>query len=177
MYTTKTVEEIKSEADKYSRYKLCYIKEIPGFSSYYKGSSDEWYESRNPDYVEGKQEEYAYFTPIGLDEQWGDDWDDYPYNHNADVPYDFSMVDGKRKEHEILVVPFFSGDYDVYEPKDWNYQNGMFSVKDINVGAVAWIYYAGPGEKTCKGSVVVKAGDSPVEFIGKIEKIVEGLYD
>lgn len=35
-------------------------------------------------YVEG---DWAYFTTQPLDKQWGDDWDDAPYEHNAGEPY------------------------------------------------------------------------------------------
>ena len=30
---------------------------------------------------------WAYFTTQPLDKQWGDDWDDAPYEHNAGEPY------------------------------------------------------------------------------------------
>lgn len=36
-------------------------------------------------YVEGA---WAYFTTQALDEQWGDDWDDAPYESNAGHPYE-----------------------------------------------------------------------------------------
>ena len=29
---------------------------------------------------------WAYFTTRRLSEQWGDDWDDAPYEHNAGTP-------------------------------------------------------------------------------------------
>ena len=35
-------------------------------------------------YVEGN---FAYFTTQPLAKQWGDDWDDAPYEHNAGEPY------------------------------------------------------------------------------------------
>lgn len=35
-------------------------------------------------YVDGNR---AYFTTQPLDQQWGDDWDDAPYEHNAGTPY------------------------------------------------------------------------------------------
>ena len=35
-------------------------------------------------YVDGA---FAYFTTRPLAEQWGDDWDDAPYEHNAETPY------------------------------------------------------------------------------------------
>ena len=36
-------------------------------------------------YVDGC---WAYFTTQRLDHQWGDDWNDAPYEHNAGPPYD-----------------------------------------------------------------------------------------
>ena len=30
----------------------------------------------------------AYFTTQALSKQWGDDWNDAPYEHNAETPYD-----------------------------------------------------------------------------------------
>jgi hypothetical protein len=32
-------------------------------------------------------ENFAWFTTRSLEEQWGDDWDDAPYEHNAGEPY------------------------------------------------------------------------------------------
>lgn len=34
-------------------------------------------------YVDGGK---AYFTTQKLEDQWGDDWDDAPYEHNAGIP-------------------------------------------------------------------------------------------
>jgi len=30
---------------------------------------------------------WAWFTSLPVEEQWGDDWDDAPYQHNAGRPY------------------------------------------------------------------------------------------
>lgn len=181
MYTTKTIEEIVKEAYKYSDYKLCYIDDIPQTFSGYDEVDKEWVDISNFEYEEGKQEYYAYFTPVSLADQWGDDWDDYPYNHNAEPPYDSSYKEkdehGNWKEYEIIRVPFYVPGSCVYFAKDWGYGNCPFSVKDINAGAVAWLYYTGPEDKSCRGSVVVKAGDNPFEFVEKIEKINEALND
>lgn len=38
-----------------------------------------------PCYVEGNR---AWFTTQSLDKQWGDDWNDAPYEHNAGRPYE-----------------------------------------------------------------------------------------
>lgn len=144
-----------------------------------RGSESQEYP--NPVYIEGKQEFYAYFTPIPLDEQWGDDWDDYPYEYNAEPPYDSLYEEkderGKWKEYEIIKVPFFFEIYKVYLPNDWVNENSPFSVRDINAGAVAWVYYPGKERKTNKGSICIYAGENPFEFVKKIEKINKTLDD
>ena len=56
-------------------------------------------------YVEGC---FAYFTTLtDIKDQWGDDWDDAPYEHNAGEPYDWRakttyvwLVDGKELTSE-----------------------------------------------------------------------------
>ncbi len=142
----------------------------------------------NEDFVRGKQEFYAYFTPMFLDEQWGDDWDDAPYEHNAGVPYDDIILESKplekfgnlsvvtkKKEYEIIRVPFYipSGGWDVMLPKDWGGLNSPFCVRDINAGAVAWIFARGPEGKSSGGAISILAGCSPEEFAEKIGKINE----
>lgn len=184
MYTTKTFEELKDYLKKvyepgvfpYSDYKLCYVDDIPNSYDTYDDVQKEWIEVPNPEYIEGKQEYYAYFTPIDLDEQWGDDWDDYPYEYNAETPYDSKYEEkdekGNWKEYEIIKVPFHVDSWKVYFPKEWGCQgNSPFCVRDINAGAVAWVYYAGKDGKSGRGSVAIHAGANPFEFIEKIEKI------
>ena len=129
----------------------------------------------NPLYIPGKQEFFAYFTPIGLDEQWGDDWDDAPYEYNAGEPYDSLYEDkdenGKWVEYEIIEIPFFVDSWKAVQPKEWGGCNSPFCVKDINGGAVAWLYYPGEERKTNRGSVAICAGDNPFDFIKKLKKI------
>lgn len=87
-------------------------------------------------YVDGN---FAYFTTQELDKQWGDDWDDAPYEHNADLPYKFDSHDKDRgvEPWEIAEVCF---DADLETPATCAYQgNSRYSVKAINAGAVAWL--------------------------------------
>ncbi len=131
----------------------------------------------NPEYIEGKQEYYAYFTPISLDEQWGDDWDDAPYEYNAGTPYDdYYDGNGERTETEIVRVPFYipyDGGWSVRFPRDWGGDNSPFCVRDINAGAVAWIFCHGGHRKSNTGSIAIHAGCSPEEFVEKINRINE----
>ena len=200
-YITKTIKEARKEFKKSNKvYKLCYIDSIPQTTFGYRPEIKEKYkfleglsydeyrnvswkypeyrmeDLPNPDYISGEHEYYAYFTPLDLDEQWGDDWDDYPYECNAEIPYDSKYEEkdenGNWKEYEIIKVPFYVDSWKVYFPSEWGHDgNSPFCVRDINAGAVAWIYYAGQDGKSGKGSVAIHAGVNPFEFIEKIEKI------
>lgn len=124
----------------------------------------------NPDYIEGKQEYWAYFTPIDLDRQWGDDWDDAPYEYNAETPYDdYYDDDNVRTETEIVKVPFYvpyDSGWDIRFPRDWGGDNSPFTVQDINAGAVSWLFDS-------RTKTAINAGCSPAEFIEKIKTINE----
>ena len=140
-----------------------------------KGSESDEYP--NPEYVKGEKELYAYFTPLSLDEQWGDDWNDSPYDCNAGDPYDsvtdeVTEHDGLKfvsKSHDITIVriPFIVKSYNSRFPSDYGY-NSPFCVRDINHGAVSWIYdYNSSNEK----HVTVNAGDTPSQFVKKLKMI------
>ena len=131
----------------------------------------------NPEYIEGVQEYYAYFTPVPLNKQWGDDWDDIPYEYNAEIPYDDVYDEnGERIEVEIVRVPFYipyDGGWSIRFPKDWGGDNSPFCVRDINAGAVAWVFCHGGHRKSNTDSVAIHAGCSPAEFVEKIDRINE----
>ena len=147
-------EEIKSEG--YGDYKLCYAE---------RGD-----DIRNEDDEVLYYTYKLYFTPIRLEDQWGDDWDDAPYEYNAEPPYDSDYIDGKWVGHTILVVSFkVKADDWLKMPEDYAY-NSPFSVADINSGAVAWLYYPSDG-KSCNG-FSVHAGMTPEEVVWKIGHIV-----
>ena len=76
----------------------------------------------------------AYFTTKELSKQWGDDWNDAPYEHNAGLPYE---PYGKEVgQWEIIDVLFEST---LVDPGERAYCNSVYSVEDINAGAVAWL--------------------------------------
>lgn len=112
-------------------YKLCYI-------------------SSHLDYHE------AYFTKLPLSEQWGDDWDDAPYEHNAGMPY----------EDEDCEMVLFSS------PLQTPAENGkVCSVRDINNKIHPWLH----GEKQFNDGAFFKvwAGCS-ISMFKKIIKDVGG---
>ena len=125
----------------------------------------------NPEYKEGVSEYYAYFTPIPIKDQWGDDWNDSPYEHNAGIPYDH-MPDDHNSKIEILKIPFGITNPHAYVrfPESYGCGNSHWSVLDINSGAIAWIYASGRNYQ----SVSIQAGVNIGEFfylMNKIEKL------
>ena len=137
----------------------------------------------NPQFIPGKQTLFAYFTPMPLEEQWGDDWDDAPYDCNAGRPYDDVLIEvddkhvaTEKEEYEILQVMFYlpRDSWSVKYPLDYGY-NTPFCVRDINCGAVAWVYYRGDTCKSCQGAMSIQAGCDPWEFMDKVNKINQKL--
>ncbi len=93
-------------------------------------------------YVDGP---LMYFTDR-FDTQWGDDWDDAPYEHNAGTPYEFIMGNDDNSERGHLVLAAWTDrDGMTMTPCDASGYNSRYSVKDINAGAVAWLYKDGHG--------------------------------
>ena len=88
-----------------------------------------------------------YFTD-NFEKQWGDDWDDAPYQHNAGEPYEWEddWTPGQNREHghaHIRYIAYMNG-YGVCEPKD-SCCNSPYSVEAINKGAAAWLYHETAG--------------------------------
>jgi hypothetical protein len=97
---------------------------------------------------------FAYFTTQDLDKQWGDDWNDAPYEHNAGTPYgpvrDFSYIkDGAwlrgsnynedgTPQWEIYKVAY-EGPWDMQTPADIAGCNSKYSVDMINAKLTPWL--------------------------------------
>ena len=109
----------------------------------------------NPELEKGTY--IAYFTSIPLEKQWGDDWDDAPYEHNAEIPYDDHYDENhNRKEHTIKCV-YFTPKTNITLPEDYGFGgNSPFCVENINKGAIAWIF---------DGTTGIYAGYSLEQFI------------
>lgn len=117
-------------------------------------------------YIDGNK---AWFTD-NFEKQWGDDWDDKPYEHNAEEPYDHwselieenkEKIKRKWKEHpiELKTLYFETNDWSERRPCD-GYVNSPYSVEDINKGAIAWLH-------TDKYNI--QAGTTIEEFIKTIK--------
>lgn len=76
-------------------------------------------------YIEGN---FAYFTN-NLEKQWGDDWDDKPYEHNAGRPYE-------HHDTEVVKVAFESY---LETPAEIASINSNYSVEDINNKETPWL--------------------------------------
>lgn len=121
-------------------------------------------------YIDGNK---AWFTD-NFEKQWGDDWNDKPYDCNAGYPYESwsELIEDnpdiwkrKWKHHQIKLKTLY------FETKDWcekqPHEMGSFSVEEINKGAVAWIY-------TDKYSIY--AGTEMDNFIKTIEEYGGRVY-
>ena len=112
---------------------------------------------------------WAYFTTRPLEKQWGDDWNDAPYEHNAGTPYtpskSFGTVRRNMNGRRIVRVtkPGATPDEDWVEGSEYDedgkpeweifriaydgdletpregQRNSPWSVEQINAGAVAWL--------------------------------------
>lgn len=98
----------------------------------------------------------AYFTTKPLSEQWGDDWDDAPYEHNAGEPYYYD-------DCEIIKI-FYEADLE--EPYGGKF-NSVFSVEMINNGEIPWLRSPSYSEKRIK----IMAGTTLEDFVDLIESI------
>jgi hypothetical protein len=85
-------------------------------------------------YVSGN---FAYFTHAPLNLQWGDDWDDAPYEHNAGDPY--SRIYGVDVEFECRIVKV-AFESELQTPADKaSANNSKLSVQDINALKAPWL--------------------------------------
>lgn len=115
-----------------------------------------------------------YFTELDdVKEQWGDDWDDAPYEHNAGTPYesDYSKDEIKVENGagvytaiDILKV-VVRGGYNIITPRT-NQRNSQYSVEDINSGIVPWLSITDKNDK----KIFIKAGSTWDEVLQALKQ-------
>ena len=93
----------------------------------------------------------AWFTSLPLEKQWGDDWDDAPYQHNASPPYDATYLDGEMVGHDLVKIAYV-GPLDT--PENF-YPQVSKSVQEINRGCVPWLQAWGEGGEGLHAGVTV----------------------
>ena len=77
---------------------------------------------------------FLWFT-MNLREQSGDDWNDAPFEYNAEPPH---LMRGQ--DWEIFQVAIFANPFKhQLRTPDSDYYNSPWSVDDINSGAVPWL--------------------------------------
>lgn len=115
-----------------------------------------------------------YFTELDdVTKQWGDDWDDAPYEHNAGTPYenDYNqpeqgVKDGRGIYSKIDIFKMvIQGGYNILTPRS-NTINSPYTVEDINKGVVPWLTIITEDDK----SIFVKAGSTLKEVLEALKK-------
>lgn len=119
-------------------------------------------------YVSGP---WAYFTTAAIKDQWGDDWEDAPYEHNAGRPYAWNeAVEGKNGVPSYTIAKIaWEGPFE--EPRD-GHLNSPYSVRMINRGDIAWLR----PESWTTGVCPIHAGTSLNEFIMAIRDAGGTVY-
>lgn len=119
---------------------------------------------------------WAWFTTAPLEQQWGDDWDDSPYEHNAGNPYQwherFLTYEPPIPEYQLLKIPF-TGPY--LEPKSTPFFENSYSVYNINRKFVPWLY-PDPWYPGHENMPLIWAGTTLIEFVRIITSNNGKLY-
>lgn len=138
--------------ENYLNYKLCFVN-----SSEYKG-----------------EEMTLYFTELDdVTKQWGDDWDDAPYEHNAGTPYENNyneeeqgVENGKGIYPKIDIFRvIITTDFNVITPRT-GLLNSPYTVEDINNNVTPWITI----QREKEHSIFIKAGTTLKEFLDIYKK-------
>ncbi len=174
MYFEISQQEAKERGESLRRFELCYVTDIE--ESYIDWDEEDPKPKVNPKYNEKTATHLAYFCDCGLENVWGDDVDDRPYEHNAGIPYDYYYTEKKeRKTCGIISIPFGWNNSDSLVwalPKDHTYsENSAYSVIEINSGKVPWLWVAKMEYKKFPKAVNVMAGTSIPDFLKKLEEI------
>lgn len=121
------------------------------------------------------EESWAYFTSQSLEEQWGDDWNDAPYEHNAGTPYAFYEPDRERGKEpwQIVKVAF---ECNLETPDAWT-SNSPYSVQDINRKATPWLQSGKYGKRDKDGNPIqIWAGVTIEEFMHLVNQASGKVY-
>jgi len=102
----------------------------------------------------------AWFTTQKLKDQWGDDWNDAPYEHNAGDPYEYKPGIDKSEPWKIFII-YWNGDFLL---PNHGVINSTFSVEGINGGAISWLR-AGKTDKPFRD---IPAGTNMIDFAWRI---------
>lgn len=113
-------------------------------------------------YIDGA---WAYFTSQALADQTGDDWNDAPYEHNAGSPYVFEKYDAEKGRAPWEIVKLAWDSPHLSPPADYPGSPIVYSVDQINAGAVPWLVWL---FDRSKAHIRVMAGCDVWEFTEKV---------
>ena len=98
-----------------------------------------------------------WFTTQALEEQWGDDWDDAPYEYNCGMPSSFGKYEAQQGKAPWTIVELkWEGPFET--PADLAGLNSRYSVRDINSRAIPWLQTDRFGTAGSPGAVKLWAG-------------------
>lgn len=149
--------------EEYLDYKLCYVDD----DSEYPGG-----------------DLTLYFTELDdVTKQWGDDWDDAPYEHNAGTPYrsDYNQQEqgvenGRGIFPKINIYSVIvTGGYNILTPRSHKL-NSPYTVEDINKGVVPWLTITTKNNR----AVYVKAGSTlkeTLKALGKAQDYISVYFE
>jgi len=122
------------------------------------------------------EEPWAYFTTRPIEDQWGDDWDDMPYEFNAGLPYNDRKPgfagDDWKPAWEITVVAFTGP----FSTPGSSARSSRYSVQDINEGAVPWLREVAWRLPVNNEAVKINAGTTLRDFIKAVESVNGVIY-
>ena len=146
----------------------------------------EYCEYKSQEWVEGNTH-FMFFTD-NLSEQWGDDWDDAPYEYNAGWPYNdvtdlicipvsiiYSHIYRENEENDLPGISEMFKNYNncvLNNPSDYGY-NSPFSVDMINHSAVPWLWLAKYDRNSLLEAVAINGGDTVVKVLASVDKMNE----
>lgn len=106
--------------------------------------------------------DYAYFTTLDLNEQWGDGWALVPYEHNASRPYEYNPKQAAPDVRPYQIIKLgFEGDF--AEPNH-EHTNSPYSVEALNNKAFPWLRWPTTGLPDEQYRVKIWAGTPVDEF-------------
>lgn len=104
-----------------------------------------------------------YLGEDDLEDWWGDDWDDVPYEHNAETVYDKFV-----SQTVDIAFPF---DYKIHEPQDdWHYKGNSPFCKDDFKKTVFIVIDKDPDWLDCYSTIVGKRDALKITLGDKYER-------
>ncbi len=114
---------------------------------------------------------WAYFTTQPLEKQWGDDWNNAPYEHKAEEPY----LPHTKDEFWQIIRLGYSGPLATPAQNiawDKGQVDSGISVHDINDKKVPWLT---PTDKAME-HFAIYAGDTATDFVNKVLHVGGMVY-